>query len=338
MPTCLIGLGSNLGDRAARLEFALSRLRTTPGIELVAHSSWLETKAIGGPAGQSPFLNGAAIIETTLEPEALLKAFQRIEDDAGRRREELWGPRTLDLDLLLFGQEIIDTPSLTAPHPRMAFRRFVLEPAVQIAGEMKHPGIGWTVEQLWRHLSEAPQYVALAGPFCEAKTKLMEQVAYWGDFKKTTGLGGPGGVAWLPKRLAATSPSSIWQTAIEFLDAWENMLSTATWNDPQASWKPRDFTSWLITDFWFHVLPIFLARVLDEAQRRQFQARFAAALPKIVSPKLTVIVEPADVGPAEKRHLLEAAGAIVGPSLTVSAAQEDAAVKEVIAAIEAMSP
>ena len=148
MTTCLVALGSNLGDRAATLDAAIRDLAAASGVDSVCASSWQLTLPVGGFASQSEFLNGAALVETSHSAIELLALLQQIESRHGRARGERWGSRTLDLDLLLFGDAIIDTPALTVPHPRMSFRRFVLEPAAEIAGEMVHPAIGWTIERL----------------------------------------------------------------------------------------------------------------------------------------------------------------------------------------------
>ena len=113
----LIGLGSNLGDRKAILDGAVEQLRQTPELIVRSVSTYHETKPVGGPAGQGPFLNAAAALETTLEPIALLRRLQEIEADAGRVRSVRWGERTLDLDVLLFGDEIIDTPQAARASP-----------------------------------------------------------------------------------------------------------------------------------------------------------------------------------------------------------------------------
>src|SRR5262245_8677284 len=126
MPTALIALGSNLGDRAATLARAVELLRVAAEVRVAAVSRWHETEPVGGPAGQGPYLNGALRLETSLAPEDLLTVLQRIETELGRTRTERWGPRTLDLDLLLYDDVTCNTPRLTLPHPRLAERRFVL--------------------------------------------------------------------------------------------------------------------------------------------------------------------------------------------------------------------
>ena len=148
MSNCLIGLGSNLGNRREIIEEALAKLGRLRRIQVVRASSLRETAPIGGPADQPPYLNAAAVLDSSLQPQALLDVLQQIENQAGRRRNETWGPRTLDLDLLLYGELVLSTPTLMLPHPRMAWRRFVLEPAAEVAGEMRHPIIGWSIARL----------------------------------------------------------------------------------------------------------------------------------------------------------------------------------------------
>ena len=177
MALSLVGLGSNLGDRQACLRLAVTRLASLPSTSQVAESRCIPSVSIGGPAGQPEFLNAAALLETALAPSELLAALHTIEDDLGRKRAERWGPRSIDLDLLLYDDEILEAPDLTVPHPRMAFRRFVLAPAVEIAPDMVHPEIGWTVRQLWEHLNSAPNYVALDGGTPEFRYELSDRVA-----------------------------------------------------------------------------------------------------------------------------------------------------------------
>ena len=150
-----IALGSNLGDRLATLAEAVSRLRSLPEIRDIAVSSPHETEPVGGPAGQGCFLNAAARIETTLAAKPLLEALIKVERQLGRVRQERWGARTIDLDLLLFDEEIIDAPSLIVPHPRMHERRFVLEPLVEIAPDLRHPVYDKTIRELLKAQSSS---------------------------------------------------------------------------------------------------------------------------------------------------------------------------------------
>jgi 2-amino-4-hydroxy-6-hydroxymethyldihydropteridine diphosphokinase len=160
----LIGLGSNLGDRRANLDLAVAALSGTSGVAVRAVSSYHETRPVGGPSGQGPFLNAAALLDTTLDPFALLARLQAIEAEAGRVRTVRWGERTLDLDLLIHGTRFLTGPELTLPHPRMAVRRFVIAPAAEVAPDLTHTPSGLTIRELLTLLDRRPSYLALAGP------------------------------------------------------------------------------------------------------------------------------------------------------------------------------
>lgn len=147
-----IGLGSNLGDRRANLDAAILELGRHPQIEVARVSSWFETEAVGGPPGQPRYLNGAGELRTTLPPHQLLRTLQQIESRLGRVRLEPWGPRTLDLDLLLYDDLMLKDPELTVPHPRLPGRRFVLEPLAQIAPTAIDPASGLTIAELLARL------------------------------------------------------------------------------------------------------------------------------------------------------------------------------------------
>jgi 2-amino-4-hydroxy-6-hydroxymethyldihydropteridine diphosphokinase len=146
MVKCAIALGSNLGDSKQILNQALERLSQISGIELISHSSWYETVPVGPP--QPNYVNGCAILETELLPEDLLQILLKIEQQFGRIRQERWGPRILDLDILLYGDLILEMPNLTIPHPRMNERAFVLVPLAEIASDWIEPVSRQTILQL----------------------------------------------------------------------------------------------------------------------------------------------------------------------------------------------
>ncbi|HUX00961.1 MAG: 2-amino-4-hydroxy-6-hydroxymethyldihydropteridine diphosphokinase [Phycisphaerae bacterium] len=154
MTTVYLGLGSNLGDRRRNLEAAIEALRAHPQITVSAVSSFLETEPVGGPPGQGEFLNAAAEIETDLAPEALLEELKRIERALGRKPGPRWGPRQMDLDILLYGETILETDSLVIPHPRLRERRFVLEPLAEIAPDARDPVTGLAVRDLLARLDQ----------------------------------------------------------------------------------------------------------------------------------------------------------------------------------------
>src|SRR5262245_11950287 len=147
-----IGLGSNLGDRKNNLDQAIERLRSHPDIQVTKVSQYFETEPVGGPPNQEKFLNAAAEIVTELEPHDLLQALHHIEERLGRVRRDINEARTVDLDLLLYGQEIIQSPRLMVPHPRMHERLFVMRPLAAIAPEALHPVLKRTVGEVLRNL------------------------------------------------------------------------------------------------------------------------------------------------------------------------------------------
>jgi 2-amino-4-hydroxy-6-hydroxymethyldihydropteridine diphosphokinase len=152
--TAYIAFGANLGDRQQNIRAALAKLARTDGIELTRVSSFLDNPAIGGPPDSPAFINAVAEIHTTLGSHALLHSLLQIESDLGRTRRDKWAPRTIDIDLLLFGDQIISSQELVVPHPLMHERRFVLQPLAEIAPDAVHPVLQMTIEGLLEDLTE----------------------------------------------------------------------------------------------------------------------------------------------------------------------------------------
>jgi 3-oxoacyl-[acyl-carrier protein] reductase len=154
--TAYIGLGSNLGDRQQNVQRALEALQGHPAITVTRVSSLLETKAVGGPPGQPDYINAVAEILTDLEPDELLLNLLEVEQNLGRVRRERHGPRTIDLDLLLYGDLVREAPGLTLPHPRMHERMFVLRPLAELAPELIHPVRKVSIRQLLEQITTEP--------------------------------------------------------------------------------------------------------------------------------------------------------------------------------------
>lgn len=146
-----IGLGSNLGNREENLHAAYRHILVIGGVQPARCSRFYETVPVGGPP-QPMFLNAALEVKTSLTPHELLERFQGIEVLMGRVRTVTWGPRLIDIDLLLYGNKIIDEERLKIPHPLMHTRLFVLEPLAEIAPNMVHPGLQKTILQLYQEL------------------------------------------------------------------------------------------------------------------------------------------------------------------------------------------
>lgn len=132
MNICYIGLGSNLGDRRQNIKSAVEKIKTLKNTKVIKISNLIETEPVGGPCGQNKFLNGALKIKTSLSPLKLLKELQNIELQLGRFKTARNGPRTIDLDILLYADKIINMKNLTIPHPRMFFRDFVIKPLLEV--------------------------------------------------------------------------------------------------------------------------------------------------------------------------------------------------------------
>jgi 2-amino-4-hydroxy-6-hydroxymethyldihydropteridine diphosphokinase len=153
MPKCAIALGSNLGDSLTTLQNALKLLDRISGISVTSVSSWYKTAPVGPP--QPDYLNGCALLEVELNPQELLARLLEIEQQFGRVRRERWGPRTLDLDLILFDDLILQSADLEIPHPRMRERAFVLVPLAEIAPDWVDPVSGKSIDRLLEGLDRS---------------------------------------------------------------------------------------------------------------------------------------------------------------------------------------
>lgn len=269
MSQALVGLGSNLGDRRELLDRAIVQLRTTEGVQTVCVSSWHVTKPIGGPETQPEFLNGAALVETSLSPEALWARLQQIEIALGRDRKQRWGPRTIDLDLLLFDDLVRQGSPLELPHPRMAYRRFVLEPAAEIAPSLLHPTIGWTILQLRQHLLTAADYVAVSGSLGTAARTLAANSAAQVGWRL---IEFPGENASNP---FDNPPSLTEARAIEFLRHQAQLLAIEHW--------PKSGTG-AVSSFWSEDL----LAIGDVLWPGKLDAIWQAVSERMVRPKLLI--------------------------------------------------
>jgi 2-amino-4-hydroxy-6-hydroxymethyldihydropteridine diphosphokinase len=156
-----IGLGSNIGDRELKLLLAVAELGKLPGSRVTALSPFYETEPVGGVA-QDNFYNAVARIATTLSPPALLDELQRIEVEVFHRKKSVhWGPRSMDLDILLYGDQVLHDDRLTIPHPHLATRRFVLQPLADIAPSLIHPFLGKSIPELLAALTGTEKVVRI---------------------------------------------------------------------------------------------------------------------------------------------------------------------------------
>lgn len=249
-----------------------------PGVKMEAVSRYHETRPIGGPGGQGTYLNGACLIETDLEPHDVLGMLAAVENTLHRDRSERWGERTIDLDLLLYDDLVIESRSLTVPHPRMATRRFVLEPCVEIAAELPFPPTRCTLREMLENISVPHPLVVVVGAPGSGAPEVAAAVA---DATMSRLLHAP---AALPTPLAS---GDVWR---ETLAAWARPLSAATWSDDAQA---------AIADFWFESLAE-AARDLPAVAAAGFAADHAGLSAATVMPQVAILLV-ADAATLEER-------------------------------------
>lgn len=182
--TAYIGLGSNLGNQDENLNAALTALNKHPNVQEIRTSSFYKTKPLG-TIDQTFFLNAVARVTTSLSYRSLLEFTQQIEKTMGRQRHQLWGPRIIDLDLLLYDDDVINESDLTVPHPQLHLRSFVLQGLCELSADLLHPKMGRKMSELYERLngqdyfipSEKPQLLSIAGIIGVGKTTLANELA-----------------------------------------------------------------------------------------------------------------------------------------------------------------
>ncbi|RCS56168.1 2-amino-4-hydroxy-6-hydroxymethyldihydropteridine diphosphokinase [Bremerella cremea] len=317
MATILIALGANLGDRGETVTQAIDQLAADPDFTRIAQSSLLVTKPVGGPAGQPDFINAAAKYETSLSPEQVHQKLIEIEHQHGRVRNLRWGARSLDLDLLLYDTEIRQTPRLTLPHPRMSFRRFVMQPAAEIAAEMFHPQLGATIGQLWQQLANSPPVVEIASPPGPTTWRLCAEVQHK-----------------LGQQVVFTPPAEAWPESVDQLPS----LLDRSLRQAATAWGPPPGYAVSLLPWW--------SKLPDVLSGTSAPGASLPTLPRLVilwlpAPESVDEIErawwPPEARDALEQRLREAVQQNVhGPLLCLAGHDMTAAITEVTAAVEAI--
>ena len=289
MACCLIGCGSNQGARREQLDRAIELLGGMPGITIRAVSRHRETRPIGGPPDQEPFLNGACLLETELGPHELLGVLAAVENTLHRDRTERWGPRTLDLDILLYDQlvldnVVVDRVALTIPHPRMTTRRFVLEPAVEIAPLLRHPLAACTLRDLLDNISKPHLHVAVVGVPGSGAAEVAAAIA---DATMARLVHAPAAVP-LAGQAAPTGAAASWASALKACAA---PLRASTWpDDPHGT----------VSDYWLGTLLVAAEGALAGAALARFAEEHAATVAATVAPDVAIFLR---LSPAARSRL-----------------------------------
>ena len=279
---CLIGCGANEGARRKQLNQAIDMLRFMPGVRLVDVSQFLETLPVGGPPGQSPYLNAACLIETTFKPAEVLDMLLAVENTLHRSRETRWGPRTIDLDLLLYDDCVLKTECLQVPHPRMTTRRFVLEPAAAIAADLKHPVAGCTIRELLENISERHLHVAVVGVPGSGAPEIADAVA---DVTLSRLIHAPA-----PLPLSSFGAPNGEQSAIKEEPVDQLLLLSQKYAAPllKANWPVDPHGT--VTDYWIESIRLAAQTNSVSDTNKQFENAFATISQETVVPNVILLL------------------------------------------------
>ena len=279
---CLIGCGANEGARREQLNQAIDMLRFMPGVRLVDVSQFLETLPVGGSPGQSPYLNAACLIETTFKPAEVLDMLLAVENTLHRSRETRWGPRTIDLDLLLYDDCVLKTECLQVPHPRMTTRRFVLEPAAAIAADLKHPVAGCTIRELLENISERHLHVAVVGVPGSGAPEIADAVA---DVTLSRLIHAPA-----PLPLSSFGAPNGEQSAIKEEPVDQLLLLSQKYAAPllKANWPVDPHGT--VTDYWIESIRLAAQTNSVSDTNKQFENAFATISQETVVPNVILLL------------------------------------------------
>lgn len=282
LTTAYIGLGSNLGDRNAYIKNALNAIAETKATEISRTSDIIQTAPLAG-ANQPKYLNAVAEIKTTLTARDLLKKLTDIETSLGRLRKEKWSPRTIDLDLLLFGSEVINHPGLIVPHPQMHLRSFVLKGLCQLNPDLFHPVIKEPVSELAARLNGCdfvrnpamPQLVSLAGIIGVGKTTLAKKLSNLLDCKII--LEPYNENPFLPDVYAGKKDLAL-DSQLFFLTRRAEQLNNSTLPNGQIA----------VTDYVFDKELIYAGLLLNTQQLTLYEQIYPRCSAKVVAPVLVI--------------------------------------------------
>jgi 2-amino-4-hydroxy-6-hydroxymethyldihydropteridine diphosphokinase len=292
--TVYIGLGSNLGDRQKNIDDAIQMLAQLEGTRIVKSTDSLQTKPLG-PADQNDFLNAAAKIQTILEPKQLLDNIKNIEKKLGRKNTKRWGPRSIDIDILLYNDQIINTEHLTIPHPQMHLRTFVLDSLCRLDPDIIHPLLGLNVKSLKSRLNgndyyintDNPLLISIAGVIGAGKTTLADAIYKQAETSHTTPDKSEFHVLYEPygqnpylEKVYAGQNQFALDSQLFFLVNRSKQLNRFTLK------KNRCY----ITDYLFDKELIYAKRLLDPDQLAEYEVLYAPFATQVVTPSLVLFL------------------------------------------------